>query len=97
MKTLEDIRAELRRLGPVLGRDYPVRVVGVFGSYARGEQTDTSDLDILVDCDAPVGFLTLAGLQQDLSDALGIKVDVMIRQQPPSPVGRRIAAELVPL
>ena len=48
----------------------------VFGSYARGEQREDSDIDILVDMPKGKSLLDLIGLEQDLQDALGKKVDV---------------------
>ena len=59
---------------PVLRR-YGVRRAGVFGSYARGDARPDSDLDLLVDLPKGSSLLDLVGLQLDLSDALGIKVD----------------------
>jgi uncharacterized protein len=46
--------------------------VRVFGSVARGEDTETSDIDLLVDLPARQTLLTLAGLAEELSDALGV-------------------------
>jgi uncharacterized protein len=48
MKTLDEIVGQLRRMQPDLRRRYRIREMGVFGSYVRGEQTEGSDLDILV-------------------------------------------------
>ncbi len=48
MKSLEDIRRILRAHQPGLKKRYHVEEIALFGSYARGEQTDASDLDILV-------------------------------------------------
>jgi predicted nucleotidyltransferase len=59
---------------PVLKR-YGVRRAGVFGSYARGEAGPDSDLDLLVDLPPGASLLDLVGLQLDLSESLGIKVD----------------------
>jgi hypothetical protein len=53
------------------------KMVGVFGSYARGEQLADSDLDILIDFDTNVNLLDLIGLEQELSEQLGIKVDLV--------------------
>lgn len=50
---------------------------GVFGSYARGTQRLGSDLDLIVEFDRPVNLLDLIGLEQELSDALGLKVDLV--------------------
>ena len=48
----------------------------VFGSYARGDQRDDSDIDILVELPKGKSLLDLIGLEMDLQDALGKKVDV---------------------
>ena len=61
---------------PDLRRRHPIREMGVFGSYVHGRQTETSDVDVLVEPGEGIGLLELAGLQQDLSDALGVKVDL---------------------
>lgn len=49
----------------------------VFGSVARGEDTETSDIDLLVDLDDGVGVVALAGLQWELTELLGTDVDVV--------------------
>ncbi len=51
--------------------------IGVFGSYARGEENEKSDLDILIDFDLRVDLLELIGIEQELSELLGIKVDLI--------------------
>lgn len=65
----DTITSATRRIHPTL--------VGVFGSYARGEENDNSDLDILIDFDIKVDLLELIGLEQELSELLGIKVDLV--------------------
>ena len=59
---------------PVL-KQYRVSRAGVFGSFARGEAVSDSDLDLLVDLPDGSSLLDLVGLQQDLSDLLGLEVD----------------------
>lgn len=54
----------------------PLRV-GVFGSYARGEQNEESDLDILVQFRDRMSLLTLVQIEQGLSDDLGIPIDLV--------------------
>ena len=53
--------------------------VGIFGSYALGENSCQSDLDILVSLDYSkrISLLDLIGVEQDISDELGIKVDLV--------------------
>lgn len=54
--------------------------VAVFGSYARGDQRDDSDLDILVDTQAHYSLLDLIDLEQQLTEALGTKVDLVTKR-----------------
>jgi predicted nucleotidyltransferase len=51
--------------------------IGIFGSYAREEQTEDSDLDILVSFKETISLFDLVQIHQELSDLLGIKVDVV--------------------
>jgi hypothetical protein len=63
------IKTVTKRIEPTL--------VGVFGSYSRGEQIENSDLDILIDFNKKVDLLELIGIEQELSELLGIKVDLI--------------------
>ena len=60
----------------ITGKLNPV-MVGIFGSYARNEQTEESDLDVLIDFDSRIDLLDLIGLEQELSEILGVKVDLI--------------------
>jgi uncharacterized protein len=97
MRTLEDIIAQLRRMQPDLRRRYPIRELGVFGSYVRGQQREDSDLDIVVNLDRGIGLLELAGLRHDLSEALGVKVDLVMRDAVKRRIANRILSEAVML
>ncbi|CAG7643472.1 hypothetical protein PAECIP111802_03026 [Paenibacillus allorhizosphaerae] len=52
----EDIETILKEQKLYLSQLYYVKKIGIFGSYARDEQTDISDIDILVEFTRPVGF-----------------------------------------
>ena len=54
----------------------PVKV-GIFGSFARGDNKKGSDIDILVEFKEAPSLLTLIKLENDLSEILGIKVDLV--------------------
>ena len=58
-------------------KPYHPKMIGVFGSYARNEQKIDSDIDILVDFKQTINLLDLIGIEMDLSDALGIQVDLI--------------------
>lgn len=69
----------LRELLPDLRARYHVARLWLFGSYVRAEQTPASDLDLLVEYAETPGLLGLVGLEQELSDRLGVKVDLVMR------------------
>lgn len=60
-------------------KDYPVRYCYLFGSYARGEATESSDVDLLVSSD--VGGIRFYGLAERLRDSLHKKVDLLDTEQ----------------
>lgn len=71
--------------------------VRVFGSVARGEDTASSDVDLLVDLKKGVGLLDLIGLERDLSELLGVHVDVVPADTLKPRIRARVLAEAVPL
>lgn len=76
MYTLETILEKLRLHKPALQKKYPISRMGVFGSYARGEATENSDIDIAVDLDGPMG-LNFVAMANEIEDLFGVKVDVV--------------------
>jgi uncharacterized protein len=63
----------------------------------RGEQREDSDLDVLVDFNGRLTLIDIAGLQNELTDALGIEVDLVMKDALKPRIGKRILAEVVPL
>ena len=78
MKTLEEVKTTIEEHKPELTIQFHVRSIAIFGSYARGEQDENSDLDILVEFAEPVGFLFFH-LGDHLEDLLKVKVDLVTR------------------
>ncbi len=72
-KILEILEAEF----PFIKKAYQVNKVGLFGSYAREEQNEASDIDLLVEFVTPISFFTLFKLEDYLSDKLGVKVEIV--------------------
>jgi uncharacterized protein len=97
MKTLDEIIEHLREMQPDLRRRFHIREMGVFGSYVRGDQREDSDLDIVVGLGENVGLMELAGLQRALSDVLGLRVDLIMKESLKRRIGRRILSEAVML
>lgn len=58
-------------------KDQPVRKAYLFGSYSRGEQDITSDLDLLVELEDHVGLYKFVAIQIGLESLLGTKVDLV--------------------
>jgi hypothetical protein len=76
MRTLDDIRNRLQAEMPTLRERYHVERLGICGSYVRGEQTEGSDLDLLVTFTETPGLLEFVGLKHYLEDTLGLSVDL---------------------
>lgn len=75
--TTNELRARLAASLPELRRRHAIATIGVFGSWARGEQTPESDVDLLVAFDAPVGLFEVAELEEELEALLGTRVDLV--------------------
>jgi uncharacterized protein len=72
----EDVLEKLRAHYPYLAEAYGVKRIGLFGSVAAGRQTEHSDVDIVVEFDAPIG-LKFVALATFLEDLLGAEVDIL--------------------
>jgi predicted nucleotidyltransferase len=72
MKRLDQVRA-MRPAILELATKHGMRRVRIFGSVARGEETEASDLDVLVDVEAGRSLLDLAGFELDLEDLVGAR------------------------
>ena len=77
VKDFDEIRKILRKNEDIIARDFKAEIVGIFGSYARGEQRKESDVDIVVRFKEGASLLDLVGLADFLEEKLGIKVDVV--------------------
>jgi predicted nucleotidyltransferase len=76
MYTLQNIVEKLKQHKPELERKYPISGIGVFGSYARGEATNESDIDIAVEIDGNMG-LNFVAMADEIEALFGIKTDVI--------------------
>ena len=97
MVTLDTLRAERREEILRLAERRGARDVHVFGSVARGEASENSDLDLLVAWEPGRSLLDHAGLVQDLQELLGIKVHVGTEKSLHWYVRDRILREATPL
>jgi predicted nucleotidyltransferase len=93
----EQFRAILRRELPTLAARYCVASLGLFGSYVRRENRPDSDLDVLVSFTDLPGLFRFVELEDYLSDLLGVKVDLVMRDALKPRIGQRILSEVVPV
>jgi len=72
----EDVVAILKKESPFLAEEYGVKRIGLFGSFAREEQSKKSDVDIVVEFGRPIG-LKFVELADYLEELLGRRVDLL--------------------
>ena len=70
LKILTDLKGEIRQ-------KYKAQIKGIFGSYARDEQKDTSDIDILVDFEEDADLFDFTGLALFLEEKLNLHADII--------------------
>ncbi|WP_294343804.1 nucleotidyltransferase family protein [uncultured Selenomonas sp.] len=68
--------AAIRKCVAPICEKYPIRKVYLFGSYARGNATESSDVDLRIEGDIK-SFFMLSGIYSDLEDALGTELDLL--------------------
>jgi hypothetical protein len=95
MKSLSEIQNWLIEHKPILQEVYKIKTIGLFGSYLRQEQTENSDLDILVEFSEVPSLLKFINLENYLTDNLGIKVDLVHKTGLKPRLGQRILKEVV--
>lgn len=72
------IEAKLKEIKPLLTEKFHVSKIGYFGSYANGQSTAESDLDLLVEFSKPVGW-SFFTLESFLEKSLGLRVDMVTK------------------
>ena len=71
-----NIDEKLKRIVEILKKHGAIKIE-IFGSYARGEATSESDIDLIVDFENRKSLLELVGIEQEIEDAVGIKIDLL--------------------
>ena len=94
MKTLIEIENIIKSHKDELEKKYHVKTIGIFGSYARNEQEDKSDLDVLIDFAEPVGFFSFLDLEEYLENLLELKIDLVTPNALKPYMGKMIIEEV---
>ena len=91
------LRSDLAALLPELADRYGVRSLAVFGSCARGEQGDGSDVDLLVEFDQVPGLIRFIEVEQFLEERLGCPVDLATRAMIGPDLATGVTRDLLPV
>jgi len=89
-----NIKEIKQKILPILQR-YNTKRVGLFGSYVRGEIKENSDMDILVEIEKDISLLDFVGLELEIEEVLGKKVDLVEYKTIKPLLKERILAEEV--
>lgn len=76
-KKLKEILRKIKKREDFIKKIYNAEILGVFGSFARGEQSEKSDIDILVRFKEGATLFDFVGLADFLEEDLNIKVDIV--------------------
>ena len=95
MKEIEKIIQKLKEVKPELEKSYFVKEIGVFGSYVRDEQTDNSDIDILIDYNAGMTLFDIVDLENFLAVLFKKKIDIAFKKSLRPRIGKRILSEVI--
>jgi predicted nucleotidyltransferase len=95
VKNLAEVQQWLVQHKSLLQEQFQVSELGIFGSYVRAEQTETSDVDILVEFSVTPSLLRFIHLENYLSDRLGVKVDLVHKAGLKPRLGARILEEVI--
>ena len=95
--TLNIFLRKIKEIYPQIERKYHINSLEVFGSFLRGEEKEGSDLDLLVTFSSPPSLFGFVRLENYLSDTLGVKVDLVMKDSLKPNIGERILAEAQPI
>ncbi len=95
MLEISEIKERIKNELEYLREEYKVIEIGIFGSYVRREMEKNSDLDILVTVDLSIDLLAFIDLEQYLSEKLGIKVDLVMKDTLKPHIGKQILKEVI--
>ena len=90
-QVIESLRQQLQ----LIRQRYQVESLSVFGSYVRHEQRPDSDIDVLVTFTETPSLLKFIELENYLSDNIGVKIDLVMKDSLKSRIGRQILSEAV--
>lgn len=95
---INNFSERLRAILPQLREQYGVQDLWLFDSYVRAEQQDVSDLDVLVSFENPhLSLIEFIQLEQQISELLGVRVDLVERETLKPEIGQCVLQEALPV
>ncbi len=95
MKSLEEIKKIINEYRPILKERFKINSIGICGSYVRKAEKAKSDIDILVEFYETIDLFEFVELEGFLSEALGVKVDLVMKETLKPRIKNRILKEAV--
>jgi hypothetical protein len=96
-KSVREIKRQLEALKPTLEARFRVESIEIFGSFTRGDQTERSDIDLLVTFSAPYNLWEFLDLKEFLTNKLRRKVDLVPKDSIKSVIRDQILQEAKPI
>ncbi len=97
MDQIEEIISKLREIMPLLEEKYGVESLQTFGSYARNQQGEESDVDILVEFHKTIDLFAFMELEDFLGEVLDRKVDLVMKDTLKPRIKEKILKEAIPV
>ncbi len=93
MLSRTDILLKLKEIKPMLRREYAVREIGLFGSFAEESNTEESDIDLLVELERPIGWKFFS-LEMYLETVFNRKIDLVTKAALKDPIKESILKQV---
>jgi uncharacterized protein len=97
LRKTTELKSKIALLMPVLKENYHVASLEIFGSYARGEQSQKSDLDLLISFCQPYSLWDLLDVKEYLTKKLHVKVDLVPKDSIKPLLKEQITQEAIPI
>ena len=95
MKNIQRLKKILLKEKSFIQKEYNIAKIGIFGSYIRGEESEKSDIDILVEFRESIGFFKFLELEEYLGKKLELKVDLVSKKALKPRIGKYILNEVI--
>lgn len=92
---IDTIKNKIQKDLKFLEHSYKVKNIGVFGSVARGDNNQKSDIDILVEFSEPISMFRFIDLEEHLGEMIGRKVDLVTKKSLKPAISREILEDVI--